>query len=606
MDFYNMEHVIDLVDPKKKIQVLDRKLVNGLLQLTCTDGVKVTLRRNAPVGKGDILISEGDGYAVELPNSRGSVSLAPPWSRNICLRSVNDLPVIIKEIETEEEFEGYKRLTEFHYRGSGGAGRRVPLVAVANTWELPSIVGFIELSSSFLVNTARNKVLDAPFSDSFSGVGWTKWESKTVKKFGNSIVRISRCVVFPELRGVGLSSVLVDAAVEFAKKRWHIGGLRPSFVEITAEMLRYWPFVESCGFSFVGETEGNQHRMAKDMQYLLGRTMQDKELPQGGGGIMSQQRTHAGILADVMRKRDLSLGQIVNYLQISPDKLKDEDWVQLHKVYRRPKPTYMKGLSEAAEAFINRRAGIIKKPKTMPPQKAQTPNKIIVEISDINLSVNCRPIATVRGRRVQEAFGIVSTELSTTLIESFDFSIKSGEVVLVGGPSGTGKSLFLKSLRRLVAQSHNRGRLPKTVKLDGTLHTPTVKISWPKQPPKDKAPVEMLGDYSLEESLQILAASGLAEAQLFVRPSGTLSVGQAYRLSLALAISEKPDLLLIDEFCEPLDRFTTVAVARNIKKAAKIYGMGVVVATADPGRVKEALRPDRILLLTSSGYAKWV
>jgi ABC-type ATPase with predicted acetyltransferase domain len=346
--------------------------------------------------------------------------------------------------------------------------------------------------------------------------------------------------------------------------------------------------------------------MVKDMQYLLKRTIQSKELPQGGGGILSQQRTNAAILAEVMRKRDLSLGQIVNYLQRSPDKLSDEDWVQLHKVYRKPKPTYMKGLTDSADAFIKRRSGIIKKKQGKQVSRNTRSVDAIVQISDLGLSVNCKPIATVRGRRVQEAFGIVSSELCTTLINGLDVSLKRSEVVLVGGPSGTGKSLFLKSLRWLSAKGVLKGRLPKTVSVKGELATPSVHVSWPKPVPQAKAPVELLEDYTLEESLQILAAAGLAEAQLFVRPSGTLSVGQAYRLSLALAIAEKPDLLLIDEFCEPLDRFTMVAVAKNIKKAAQIYGMSIVVATADPTRVKDALRPDKVLLLSSSGHAKWV
>ena len=83
-----------------------------------------------------------------------------------------DLNVVIKEIENEEELSGYLSLTEYHYRGGAGIGKCVPLVASIDSWQLPKIVGFIELSSSFLVNIARKKIFDTPFSDPERNVAW--------------------------------------------------------------------------------------------------------------------------------------------------------------------------------------------------------------------------------------------------------------------------------------------------------------------------------------------------------------------------------------------------------------------------------------------------
>jgi len=590
----------------EKLHVLDRRVNKSSLELILKGGNKITIRRFAPVGRGDVLIIDEEGYLVELPNSRGRIPLSPVWQKDYKLSSVEAYKIKIKEIETQEELEDYKRLTEFHYRGGGGVGRRVPLIAVTDCWELPKVIGFIELSSSFLVNTARDKILNAPFSDSLTGIGWTKWDSKAVRKFGNSIVRISRCVVFPELRGIGLSSLLVNAAVKYSKDRWHIGGLRPSFIEITAEMLGYCPFVRNSCFCFVGATEGNKHRMVKDMQYLLGRKMKEIGLPQGGGGILSQQRSNATTLAEVMRQRELSLSQVVNFLQISPDKLSDEDWIQLHKVYRRPKPTYLKGLTESAEKFLNRRVGILRKVPSKKSQKDNSQNDIVVKIKNFNISVSCKPISSLRGRRVQEAFGIVSIEFYSKLIDKLELSLRRGEIILIGGASGSGKSLLLRAIRRLAGQGKSRGRLPNTVKADANLESPQVRIAWPQKVPSEKSPIELLTEFTLEESLRLLAAAGLAEAQLFVRPSCTLSAGQSYRLSLALAIAKKPDLLLIDEFCEPLDRFTTIAVCKSLRKSTRNFPMGIIVATANPTKVMDSLCPDHFLLLSTSGHSRWV
>jgi ABC-type lipoprotein export system ATPase subunit/GNAT superfamily N-acetyltransferase len=593
-------------------EVKERLVRGNSREIRIKGGKKLEFRRFAPISRGDILSQEGENYWAKLPNSRGAVQLTPAWKCAANLPSLDCYNITIKEIETKEELDGYLKLTDFHYRGAGGVGRRVPLVAVIDCWELPKVIGFIELSSSFLVNTARNRILDAPFSDSETGVAWTRWDSKSAKDFGNSIVRISRCVVFPELRGIGLSTILVKIAVEYAKERWHIGGLRPSFIEITAEMLRYWPFVQSCGFRYVGETEGNQHRAAKDMKYLLGRTARSVGLPQGGGGILSMQRSYAYMLGEVMKNRNLSVTQIVNYLLRSPDKLTDEEWVQLHKVYRRPKPTYMRGLTKSATEFIERRKGIVGSSfigssfNSVSEKRKNRNNDPVLVIENFRLNVSCRPLASIRGRRVQEAFGIVATELSSVLMDQLNLTLRRGEVVLIGGPSGTGKSLLLRAIRNIAAQGSSRGRLPKTVQAKGHLKTTPVKIAWPKDVPQNKTPVELLGAFSLEESLKILAAAGLAEAQLFVRPAGTLSLGQSYRLALALAISEKPDVLLIDQFCELLDRFTAVAVCRNLRKASNNFGMGIITATADPNRVVDALKPDRLLLLSSSGQAQWI
>lgn len=597
-------HILD-----SSFMVVERRVGSNSLEIYLNNGEKIELRRFAPVGRGDILsIRDGD-YWVKLPNSRGSLQITPAWNCVVNLPTLNDLSVNIKEIETEQEIEGYLRLTNFHYRGGGGVGRRVPLIAIVDCWELPKVVGFIELSSSFLVNTARSQVLNATFSDPETGVAWTRWDNKTAREFANCIVRISRCVVFPELRGVGLATLLVNAAIDFAKQRWHIGGLRPSFIEITAEMLRYWPFVKSCGLHYVGETEGNQHRAAKDMKYLLGRTMKAENLPQGGGGILSLQRSHATMLAEVMRESKLSIPQIVNYLHCSPDKLTDEEWVLLHKVFRRPKPTFMKGLTKSANEFIERRIGIVSSNKeniTTQKKTKKNNNELILFIENLQVEIICRPVSSLRSRRVQEAFGIVSSEFYSRLLENLNLTMRRGEIVLIGGPSGTGKSLLLRAIRKIAGKANSRGRLPDTVKTDGRLKTLPIEVAWPKQIVPKMAPVELLKNFSLEESLQILASAGLAEAQLFVRPASTLSVGQAYRLALALSIAKKPDLLLIDQFCEPLDKFTTVAVCSRLRKVSKELGVGIIAATADPEKVARALNPNYLLLLSSSGQHRWV
>lgn len=590
--------------------VASRRAVHGKLELSLEDGSSITVGRYAPVGKGDTLFRIGTSIYVQLRKANTRVRLTPAWQTSNTLQVPPGLPVIVKEIETAEELEGYQRLTEYHYRRNDGMGRRVPLIACVDCWELPTVVGFIELASSFLVNTARARILDTRFSDPSRGVAWTQWQTNSIRAASrhrtvpqNSVVRISRCVVFPELRGVGLAKVLVDAAVSYGQDRWHLGGVQPSFIEITAEMLRYWPFVRGSGFRYIGDTDGNEHRVEEDMRYLLRLSLRRRGLPRGGGGILSLQRAHAVLLQQVMNQRGLNLKEVLDHLRRSPEKLSDEDWVQLHRVFRRRKPTYIRGLTSAAEMFLHRKGREDTKGPTMSKGKRSS---IVMEATGMSVRVFSRPVKSARARRVQEAFGIVDTEFRSTLIADLDLTVLRGQVILVGGPSGTGKSLLLRAVRHLAAIGTRKGRLPDGVDVEGRRTTEGVRVGWPRAIPRARAPIEILENLPLDEALQVLASAGLADAQLFVRPAGTLSLGQSYRLSLALALAEDPELLLIDEYCEPLDRFSAAAVSKKLRLAATKRQMGVIVATADPDRVSESLTPDRLLLLSSDGTHKWV
>lgn len=591
---------------ESKKTITERRAKNHVVDLVISSDEVHTFRRFVPAGKGDMLTEEGGNFSVVLNGSGPRVPLTPAWSRTASLPLSPDLTLTVKEIETPEEMAGYRRLTQFHYRGAGGAGRKVPLVAVVENWQLPEVIGFIELASSFIVNSARTKVLDAPFSDSDSGVAWSCWDTKTGKKFGNAFVRISRCVVYPEVRGVGLSQILVDAAVAYARLRWHLAGMRPVFIEITAEMLRYWPFVKKSGFHYVGDTEGNSHRAAADMRYLLSRK-RGKGMPKGGGGIMSAQRAYATALAEVMERRRMTIGEIVQLLQQAPDSLTDDEWVALHKVFRRPKPTYMLGLTPSAEQFLARRVGMLRNAQERRSSSRPTPKKRpasgqhLLTLQHLSLESRAFPDSSARARRVQEAFGIVAKEFSSTLVTPFDLSVDRGDIVLVMGPSGSGKSLLVRAIRWHVAQGHARGRLPDGVNSNASLDGPRVKVAWPRELDGAISPIELLASKSVDEALEVLATAGLAEADIFVRPARTLSMGQRYRLKIARAIAEEPDLLLVDEFCEPLDHFTAVAVSRRLRAAAVRRGLTAIVATADPARVIDNLKPDLVIRLSSDG-----
>ena len=188
----------------EKTAVVNCRTVSGMkATLRLSTGESLTVRRFAPVGKGDHVCRNEAGILVKLNESSGLVPLTPPWRWSTDFDDGLDVKVKVKEIVSEDELTEFERLTHFHYRGKGGMGRSVPLIAKVDVWDLPSVVGFIELSSTFIVNTARSRFLNAQFVDRDRGFAWLLWDRKVAKTFSNSIVRISRCMVYPELRGLG-------------------------------------------------------------------------------------------------------------------------------------------------------------------------------------------------------------------------------------------------------------------------------------------------------------------------------------------------------------------------------------------------------------------
>lgn len=577
---------------------------DGTTQLRLDNGEEQTVHRFALISVGDKLRYCNKKLEV-IParmNDDASLPLHPVWKKNhritVCGKR---LEIVVKEIETASEFAGYEALVQHHYRNRAGAARRAPLIATVCSDDLPEVVGFVEISSCFLVNVPRKHILNQQFSDPERDIAWEHWDIDSAKKYTNAIARISRCVVYPELRGVGAAGILANSAVEFAQQRWHIGGLRPCFLEIAAEMLRYWPFVKKAGFVKIGETEGNTRRLKQTMAYLLKRNEDKRGMPQGGGGILSMHRSHAAKLEQIREERGWSVERVIELVANKPKDLKVDDWIELHSIYRRPKPVYMLGLTKAAKKHLRRHCPRESTSSSMPSHRP-------IVIRGMNIRTVCKPDGSQDARRIQEAFGIVTKNLETNLIVDLDWELKPGEIALVTGASGSGKSLLLNTLARYASKPKSKQR--KTARVISSVDTPSsysAKAVALAPPPPKKSPIALLRKHklSLEESMRILATAGLGEAQIFVRPSEALSSGQRYRLALAIALAQKPSLLLIDEFCESLDNYSTAALCSRLYKEANRCGFAVVVATANSDRVRKPLRPHKILRLLPNGQHHW-
>lgn len=178
-----------------------------------------------------------------------------------------------------------------------------------------------------------------------------------------------------------------------------------------------------------------------------------------------------------------------------------------------------------------------------------------------------------------------------------------GRVVLVIGPSGSGKSALLSALadlaradgRKVVEVGANSPR-PHSARIIDAVHRRLAR----RERARGQAPAHTrhLG------AMAALAAAGLADARLALTRCDHLSEGERARLALALALAEAQttprSLLIADELGASLDGPTAASVAaalaRSIRRGRRFCA---VVATHRP-EVVRALSAEVVVRIPAS------
>lgn len=190
----------------------------------------------------------------------------------------------------------------------------------------------------------------------------------------------------------------------------------------------------------------------------------------------------------------------------------------------------------------------------------------------INVSFNTRVNKTIRTLEIAESFGLGLDEKAWTLYDNLELDIERSDVVYVTGQSGSGKSVVLRELQRLMADAGQR-----VASIDDFVFADDTNV------------IDQLGK-TTSDALGLLSMAGLNDAYLFVRKPSEMSDGQKYRLKIAKLIESGADVWVADEFGAVLDRVTAQVVASNLQRAARAVGATVIVATTHED-LKNALRP---------------
>ncbi|HJV66887.1 MAG TPA: ATP-binding cassette domain-containing protein [Geomonas sp.] len=200
-------------------------------------------------------------------------------------------------------------------------------------------------------------------------------------------------------------------------------------------------------------------------------------------------------------------------------------------------------------------------------------------------------VAAVRLEKV--SFVKDGAGVAAEILREVSFSAGSGEITVIIGPSGGGKSSLIRLINRLAEPSAG------TISLAGvdirSLDPLELRRSVALVPQK---PFMFEGSVlaNLQRSFlyhqqtppaaqsgEILECLTLArlEPGLLERDARSLSVGQQQRVSLARALIMRPRVLLLDEPTSALDRRTADALAGTLQDICRSRGLTVILVTHD-------------------------
>jgi ABC-type iron transport system FetAB ATPase subunit len=178
---------------------------------------------------------------------------------------------------------------------------------------------------------------------------------------------------------------------------------------------------------------------------------------------------------------------------------------------------------------------------------------------------------------------LVVKELRSEFAGPFELNLGAGVCAAITGPSGSGKSLFLRMIADL---DPNQGK----VWLNGIERASLPAPEWRKQATYVSAEsgwwadtvIEHFAVYRRSEVAALAARLGL-HVDLLDASIARLSTGEKQRLSLVRALLPGPPVLLLDEPTGPLDEESVTQVEALLQERMAT-GTSILLVTHDPNQ----------------------
>lgn len=217
----------------------------------------------------------------------------------------------------------------------------------------------------------------------------------------------------------------------------------------------------------------------------------------------------------------------------------------------------------------------------------------------------------IRFENVTKRFG------SRNVLDNLSFEVAHGEIFAIVGPSGTGKSVSLKHIVRLLTPTHGKvwvgdteisaisgEDLTRTRERFGYLFQSGALLGWMTVEENIALPLREKTRRSeteiselVERALEAVGLQGEGE-----KYPNEISGGMQKRAALARAIVREPEIVLYDEPTSGLDPVTSRTIDKLILGLSRKLGITSVVVTHD---LQGALLfADRIAMLTGGRFVE--
>lgn len=182
------------------------------------------------------------------------------------------------------------------------------------------------------------------------------------------------------------------------------------------------------------------------------------------------------------------------------------------------------------------------------------------------------------------------------IFANLNMSLHTSEILSIIGPNGIGKTTLLKCMANLMKPStgtifidnHNMFKMPRNEVAQKVAYVPQTVAPSFDYPVLDYvvtgcAPYlgifEQPGDTDYQRAMKAIEKMGIAH--LTYKPYTKISGGELQQVSIARALTQQAQIILMDEPTSHLDYGNQIKVLRLIRKMAST-GYGIVLTTHNP------------------------